>query len=250
MANGRQRILVADDTLPMRIMLQDVLTEAGFDVVTACDGAEAWTTICEDPEGFDLYIIDLLMPRMTGFEILEKLEPYQDPFAKKVLVVTGIFKSQKEINRLKELGALGYITKTALVDEILFRVNQVFYYGHENTRKFPRLLKSLPVDYQAGENNVSSYTSNLSLGGAFIRTINPVPEGEHIDVSFRIPDINLAVEAKARVAWTNEYETYRKKSSLPGMGVEFVSIDSGVLDSMDSFIQDQLDKEPVWLDQM
>ena len=154
MASGRKRILVADDTLPMRIMLQDVLAEAGFDVVTASDGAEAWTTICEDPEGFDLFIIDLLMPRMTGFEILERLEPCNDPLEKKVLVVTGIFKSQKEINRLKELGALGYITKTALVDEILLRVNQVFYYGLENTRKFPRLLKSLPVDYQTGKDSL------------------------------------------------------------------------------------------------
>ncbi|MFO8058673.1 MAG: response regulator [bacterium] len=250
MSNVRKRILVADDTLPMRIMLQDVLSEAGFDVVTASDGEEAWSTICDDAEGFDLYIIDLLMPKVTGFEILERLEPYKDPVNKKVLVVTGIFKSQKEINRLKELGALGYITKTALVDEILFRVNQVFYYGHENTRKYPRLLKSLPVDYQAGENTVSSYTSNLSLGGAFIRTINPMPEGEEIDLSFRIPDINLSVEATARVAWTNEYETYRKKSCLPGMGVEFVNIDSEILDSMDYFIQDQLEKEPVWLVQM
>ena len=61
-----KRILVADDTLPMRIMLQDVLLEAGYEVVTAADGQEAWNLLREEGKNFDLLILDLLMaPKAT-----------------------------------------------------------------------------------------------------------------------------------------------------------------------------------------
>ena len=49
-AQDQKRILVADDTLPMRIMLQDVLSEAGFDVIIAADGEEAWGILQEQAD--------------------------------------------------------------------------------------------------------------------------------------------------------------------------------------------------------
>ena len=244
-----KRILVADDTLPMRIMLQDVLNEAGYEVTTAADGQEAWETFQEEPEAFDLLIVDLLMPRMNGFEVLERLRDQYAPGYKKILVITGIFKSQKEVQRLKELGALGYITKTALVDEILFRVNQVFHLGQENSRRFPRLLKSVPIEYCLGEDRSSSYTSNFSAGGAFIRTISPFKEGHSLEARFTIPEIKLPVTVSARVAWTNDYEMRGKKASLPGMGVEFTRIEPELQKAIEDFVRERLAQEPVWFDQ-
>ncbi len=243
----KNRVLVADDTLPMRIMLQDVLSEAGYYVVTASDGEEAWNIIEEEGEALSLLIIDLLMPRMTGFEILEKLKE-EGRLSKKSLVITGIFKSKKEVARLRDLGAAGYITKTALVDEILFRVNQVFHLGQENTRRYPRMLLSFPVSYRYGDEQYSNYSSNFSAGGVFIRTIEPPPRDELLSLKFRVPDIELEVKTTGRVAWNNEYESYRLKSSLPGMGVEFVDMDSSVQSELADFIKDQLADEPVWLD--
>ena len=247
-AQGSRRILVADDTLPMRIMLQDVLTEAGYEVVTAGDGEEAWKIYQDEGDQLDLLIIDLLMPRMTGFEILERLKTQTLAEPKKVLVITGIFKSNKEILRLKELGASGYITKGALVDEILFRVNQVFYLGQENSRRYPRLLMSIPVEYRFRGSQFSNYTSNVSAGGAFIRTIDPAPLNEKIDVILRVPDLSQPVDAATRVVWTNEYETSRKKACLPGMGVEFITIDTSLQKLLEVFVQERLSQEPVWLD--
>jgi uncharacterized protein (TIGR02266 family) len=247
-ARDLKRILVADDTLPMRIMLQDVLSEAGYEVSIAADGEEAWGILQEKGEEIDLLILDLLMPRMTGFEILERLNELTQTHPKKVLVITGIFKSQKEIQRLRDLGANGYITKTALVDEILFRVNQVFHLGQENVRRFPRLLMSLPIDYKVGGEQYSNFTSNVSAGGAFIRTIAPAATNEKIEISFSIPDKNMPVSATGRVVWTNEYETYRKKSCLPGMGVEFLDIPESLRSYLAEYVQQKLVNEPVWLE--
>lgn len=243
-AREKKRILVADDTLPLRIMLKDVLTEAGHEIVTASDGAKTWKIIEDEGDSFDLLILDLLMPEVTGFEILERLQ--KSPKKTKVIVITGIFKSGKEIQRLKDLGACGYITKTALVDEILFRVNQVFYMGQENSRSHPRLFMSIPVLYKIGEEQFSNYTSNFSGGGAFIRTIDPAPLQERININFQVPSRKLAVETECRVVWNNEYDTQSKKSSLPGMGVEFVDLSSSLQNSLSQFIQEKLLDESVW----
>ena len=188
------------------------------------------------------------MPRMTGFEIMERLPDLKTAGKHKVLVVTGIFKSEKEVQRLKDLGANGYITKTALVDEILFRVNQVFHLGQKNSRRFPRLLISLPIDYHLRDDHFSNYTSNFSAGGAFIRTIDPAACDQHLEINFTIPDLNLPVETLGRVVWTNEYETTRKKSSLPGMGIEFIGIESAIRNSIVEYVDNKLVNEPVWLD--
>lgn len=245
--SSQKKILVADDTLPMRIMLQDVLSEAGYEVAIAADGEEAWKILQDDGLSIDLLILDLLMPRMTGFEILERLAELTRKDDQKVLVITGIFKSDKEIQRLKFLGANGYITKTALVDEILFRVNQVFHLGGENSRKFPRLIMSLPVDYHLRGQQYTNYTSNVSAGGTFIRTIDPAMTDEEVEMRFTIPETKTSVRVKGRVVWSNEYETNRRKSSLPGMGVEFLDLDPGLQQHLESFVGRKLTNEPVWL---
>lgn len=243
---GKKRILVADDTPPMRIMLEDVLNEAGYEVATASDGEEAWNKITADKQGWDLVVLDLLMPKMTGFEILNRLKKEAGQARSPILVITGIFKSEKEIDRLRELGAIGYLTKTALVDEILFRVNRVFHRSVTDTRRFQRLLLALPVDYCYGDSWLSNYTSTVSAGGCFIRTVDPLPKDHRTEIKFRLPETDEEVKAAGKVVWVNEYDLHRKKIALPGMGVEFESIDPNVQKKLDAFIKDRLSKEPMW----
>lgn len=119
---GKRRIIVADDTRFFCQMLEDILTGAGYEVVLAHDGLEALKKVKAEMPNIDLLVLDLLMPKMTGFDVLREIR--KDPQGAKlpVLAITGVFKQSSEIEMLRKLGAMGYISKNSPPDEILRRV--------------------------------------------------------------------------------------------------------------------------------
>jgi len=237
-----KRILIADDNLAVRIMLEDILSEAGYEIFTAEDGQK--TTDALEKENFDLVILDLLMPHKSGFEILEWIK--DQPKKPLVLVLTGIFRSQNEIERLKKLGAKGYIYKSAPVEEILYRVNGVLFPIQNDTRKYPRVPVNIGVEFQINSKWHQAYTSTLGAGGLFIRTINPPETGTPIAVKFRLPDLGKTVEVDGMVVWSNDYKPDSKKTSLPGMGVRFDKIEKEDHREINRYIKEKLDKDFTW----
>src|SRR5438876_6453986 len=74
------RALVVDDEEPIRTMLAKIVEHAGFAVQTAKDGHEAIARI--DDDGYNVIILDLMMPRVDGYEVLEHIRhehPNLDP---------------------------------------------------------------------------------------------------------------------------------------------------------------------------
>ena len=78
-------ILIADDNKSARDGLQELLTGAGFAVATAGDGAQALMKL--DEQRFDMMLLDIWMPNMTGLELLERL--HDKPQLPKILVMTA-----------------------------------------------------------------------------------------------------------------------------------------------------------------
>ena len=73
-----RRILVIDDDLAIRVLLQAVLRRMKFDVELAEDGAAGLERV-QANGGFDLILLDLMMPRLNGYEFIEKIgEQYPD----------------------------------------------------------------------------------------------------------------------------------------------------------------------------
>lgn len=69
--SGR-RILVIDDDLAIRVLLQAVLRRMKFDVELAEDGAAGLERLQQGPS-FDLILLDLMMPRLNGYEFIEQI---------------------------------------------------------------------------------------------------------------------------------------------------------------------------------
>jgi CheY-like chemotaxis protein len=67
----RPRALVVDDDDPIRAMLVNIVERLDFDVDSARDGAEA--IACLDDDGYDVVLLDLMMPRVDGWAVLDHL---------------------------------------------------------------------------------------------------------------------------------------------------------------------------------
>jgi len=128
--NKKKRVLVADDTKFFCTIIEDLLKSEGYEVLTAYDGLEALKKAKAELPNLDLLILDLLMPKMTGFDVLREIRKDPNGANLPVLAITGVFKQSSEIESLKKLGALGYITKNSKPEEILRRVK--FALGEES----------------------------------------------------------------------------------------------------------------------
>jgi len=243
----KKRILIADDTLPLRVMVEEVLTDAGYEVISASDGKTAWEILSSCKFNLDLVVLDLLMPGMSGFEVLACLKKELPDRKFPVLVISGVFKTDKEMLRLKELGANGYLSKTAVVDEILYRVNSIFFQkGPSAKRKHPRVIFNLPVEYQFNGTKHSSYTTTLSIGGCFVRTLKPANQSAIINLTLIGVKDNQNIITSGRVAWINTYDENRKPNTLPGMGVEFLEITPEQKETLNQIIEKKLKEESLW----
>jgi PAS domain S-box-containing protein len=107
LTRGHGKILVVDDEQQVRELVSRVLDTCGYETVTAADGGDALTLFGEG-NGFDLVILDMMMPGMGGRECLAHLRAKQPGV--RVLVTTG-YTSDGSAHELLSEGALGIIEK-------------------------------------------------------------------------------------------------------------------------------------------
>lgn len=111
------RILVADDDSPLRDQLQRILTSRHYTVVVARNGQEALDSLFEAP--FDGIILDIMMPKVSGLEVLE--EARKGGITTPVLILSAKGDINDRIKGL-DLGADDYLAKPFSMDELLARV--------------------------------------------------------------------------------------------------------------------------------
>jgi len=110
-AEDEKFILMADDTAFFRALMSDLLTKQGFKVKTAADGREAMDIFLAAPESFILLLLDLQMPKLSGFGVLEELK-VREGYIPPVIVMTGVHDSHEDINIVRDMGAAGFLDKS------------------------------------------------------------------------------------------------------------------------------------------
>jgi uncharacterized protein (TIGR02266 family) len=93
-------------------------------------------------------------------------------------------------------------------------------------RRHQRISLKARVDYElfSEDTFLFEYTSNVSRGGIFLSTRNPLPIGTEIHLRFTLPaPANRAIRVTGKVAWINEYKP-GKVNLNPGMGIEFINL--------------------------
>jgi two-component system chemotaxis sensor kinase CheA len=104
-----KKILVADDSITSRTLIKNILETAGYKVITAVDGTDAFTQARSNE--FDLIVSDVDMPRMNGFELIAKIRHDKKLSEVPVVLVTALG-SREDHERGIEVGADAYIIKS------------------------------------------------------------------------------------------------------------------------------------------
>jgi DNA-binding NtrC family response regulator len=118
----RERILVVDDEPQIRELLCDYFSSMDYMVATARDGEEALSKFA--PGLFDCVISDVVMPRIDGKELLQRLKEKDETVP--VLVMTG-FPGVKNAMETIRGGAYDYIIKPLDVEELRAKVERALY---------------------------------------------------------------------------------------------------------------------------
>jgi two-component system, OmpR family, alkaline phosphatase synthesis response regulator PhoP len=123
------RILIADDNPHGVELLEAYLDEIGAEVKTSADG-EATLRVVQEWKP-DLLLLDIMMPRMSGFEVCKRLRA--NPVTKNlaILMVTALDQSA-DIERAVEAGTDDFLTKPINKDELLVRVKALLQ--HKDSR--------------------------------------------------------------------------------------------------------------------
>ena len=154
--HSKSNILVVDDNPDKLELIEAALSLAGYQVTTASDGVEALAAI----ESYqpDLVITDVMMPRMNGYELAQRIRA--NPVTKFIPVImqTAAGRRAEDLRRASEVGALGYITDPTDIDLLLARTRTLLEFkayldvceeaaftdhltGLANRRRFERQLE-------------------------------------------------------------------------------------------------------------
>ena len=145
------KLLLVEDDKYLNKNLSDRLSLEGFQVTSALDGESAWSRLLEstDKDPFDLIILDMLLPRMMGAELLTKIRESGKFSTTKIHVVSGIYKDATDIREISELHQLdGYWTKPFHVDQLIAKLSDrpsqqkssPYFRGRLKDVSFERLL--------------------------------------------------------------------------------------------------------------
>ena len=117
----KQQILVIDDERDLCEILRFNLTAAGFEVHTAFSGEDA---LQQGITNYDLLLLDVMMPHMSGFELAKRLKQDPDTAAVPIIFLTALNDEEDTLHGF-DLGADDYIAKPFSVREVVARVKAV-----------------------------------------------------------------------------------------------------------------------------
>ncbi len=108
----KRKILVVDDSALMRRTESDIInSDSRFTVVGTCfDGLDAFDTVTKNPEAYDLVLIEINLPKMTGLEFLAALKKSQVS-VKTIIISSNLTLDSKETIQALQLGAFDFVSK-------------------------------------------------------------------------------------------------------------------------------------------
>ena len=168
---SRGTVLVVDDEEQNRMLLRDPLEAHGYRVIEVENGIRALQKVEEEIP--DVILLDLMMPKMDGFEVCRRLKKYWRAAHVPILVLTALSDRKERLMGI-EAGANDFLTKPVDVQDVVLRVNNAVYAKrlHDllkvEQEKSERLLRSIlpkPIAerMKSGELNIADHHADATL---------------------------------------------------------------------------------------
>lgn len=182
------KILIVDDEIRMRKLVKDFLIKNGYDVIEAEDGIEA-LDIFNKEEGINLVILDVMMPRMDGWEACIKIREISNV---PIMMLTA---KAEEYDELKgfELGVNEYMTKPFSPKILVARVENIFKRFEKNS---PNILEEVGIEMNFDSHEVKVDGKSIELS---------IKEFELLEYFLKNKNIALSREAILTDVWKYDY---------------------------------------------
>ena len=181
------KILIVDDEYKMRFIIRDFLKREGFECIEASDGEEAIQCFLENKD-IDLVLLDIMMPKLDGWETCQKLRQYSDDIP--ILMLTAKSENEDIVKGLR-LGADDYVSKPFHMPILIERIKALL----RRTQK---------------QTEIQIHNLYINLTGHIVKV-----DGEVIDLSTKEYELlvyllnhkNIALEREELIqkVWNYEY---------------------------------------------
>lgn len=125
---GKQKVLVVDDHAENVELLEEMLDSNGYEVSTAFDGEEALKKAHKELP--DLILLDIMMPKMDGYQVCEALRNAEDTKDIPIIFVTAKTEVKDWTHAIFNMGANSYITKPINAKKLIEKVKSVLKMKH------------------------------------------------------------------------------------------------------------------------
>ncbi|MCK4739631.1 MAG: response regulator [Deltaproteobacteria bacterium] len=217
-----RNILLADDSEFFREKLGDILLDAGHNLTAVEDGVEATEELEKNPTGFDLLILDLEMPRLDGFGVIDWIQAKGLDGKFPVLVVSGAYEPADAVNKIDGGAVTSVLSKESSPDDILFRVNKLLFPSISFERVADRAPCMIATDFGEEGSFETGIIINISSTGLFLKTTKNLEEGTILKFRFNLPGVDKKIEATGILKWATTVSG--KDNRFGGLGVMFTQI--------------------------
>ena len=202
-------ILIVDDDDKIRDLLKDFLTENNFLVSTAADAEEALEKL--NFISFDLIIIDIMMPGMSGYDLTKKI---RESTLVPLIHLTAMGETKNVIHGL-EIGADDYIGKPFEPKELLLRIKNILNKISKKLNKEKIQLDSLILDLKNGK--ITGGGKDLSLNDNEIKILSVLSSnpGESFSRELLIKTLGFTQERTLDVCVNRLRKKIEKNPKIP-----------------------------------
>lgn len=192
------KLLIVEDDLASLELMTEVFASLKAQVRPIADSEKAAIVISQ--EKFDGIFLDLEMPKMSGFQLAQKVRESSWNKTTPIVIVTGR-EERDTMGQAFATGATFYLQKPVDRQKLNNLYRTVRGSLDENRRRSVRVPMQTEVTCTVASRSVRGTTWNLSQGGMQVE-VNDLHPGESVRVSFRLPSSITTIDVFGTVVWT------------------------------------------------